>query len=86
MRYLEERGIEVMKSLRQIIFMFAVVIGMALSVSAQTDDQNKPRKDPPVIKPGEKPRRDNPPKGDDKPKKPGMSFFLVSVKRDGNIG
>ena len=74
-----------MKSLRQIIFMFVAVIGLALSVSAQNDPQEKPRKDPPVIKPGDKPRRDNPPKGDDKPKKPGMSFYLVSANRDGNI-
>ena len=65
--------------------MFVAVIGLALSVPAQGDDQKKPPKNPPVIKPGDKAPRDNPPKGD-KPKKPGMSFYLVSVNRDGNTG
>ncbi len=76
-----------MKSLKQIIFMFAVVISLGLSVSAQNDDQKRPPKEkPPVIDPKEKPPRENPPKDQDKPKKPGASFYLVSVTRDWNIG
>ena len=76
-----------MKSLKQIIFVFAMFIGLALSVPAQTDDQKRPPKEkPPVIvpKPKDPPPRGNSPKGDDKPKKPGMSFYLVSVDQRGN--
>lgn len=75
-----------MKSLKQIIFMFALVIGLAFSVSAQNDDQKRPPKEPPVRDPKPKPPRENPPKGDDKPKKPGMSLYLASVYRDDSIG
>lgn len=76
-----------MKSLRRIIFTLAMVIGLAFSVSAQKDDQKRPPKVPPKIEPGpkERPPRGNPPKGDDKPKKPGMSYFLVSDKHRGDI-
>jgi len=35
------------------------------------------RANPPVVEPGKKPPRGNPPKGDDKPKKPGSAFYLV---------
>ena len=74
-----------MKSLKQIILVSAMAVGLALSVSAQGDDQKRPPKEkPPVIDPKQKPPRDNPPKGNDKPKKPGMSFFLVSVERGGD--
>ena len=61
-----------------------MVLGMAFSVSAQKDDQKRPPKDPPKIyvPPKDRPPRGNPPKGDDKPKKPGMSFYLVTVKND----
>ena len=71
-----------MKSLKEIILMFAVVIGLALSVSAQNgDDQKRPPKPkPPVVDPKAKP-----PKGD-KPKKPGMSFYLVSTETGINLG
>ena len=75
-----------MKSLRQIIFTVAMVIGLAFSVSAQKDEPKRPPKDPKVIIPREKPPRDNPPKGDDKPKKPGMSFYLVASKQESDIG
>ena len=72
-----------MKTLRQKIFAFAMVIGLALSVSAQGDDQKKPPKKPkpPVIDPAPK---QNPPKGD-KPKKPGSAFYPVSVNRNDDI-
>ena len=67
--------------------MFAVVIGLALSVPAQGDDDQKrprPPKTPPVREPKEKP-----PKGNDKPKKPGrpgMSYYLVSEQAETNLG
>ena len=72
-----------MKTLRYIIFTLAMVAGLAFSVSAQKDDPKRPPKKPPVIDPNpNKPPRGNPPKGEDKPKKPGMSFFLVSARYD----
>ena len=70
-----------MKSLKGLILMFAVVIGLALSVPAQGDDQKRPPKKPPVREPKEKP-----PKGNDKPKKPGMSYYLVSRENPTNLG
>ncbi|PYT00775.1 MAG: hypothetical protein DMF63_05570 [Acidobacteria bacterium] len=76
-----------MKSLKEIILMFVVVIGLALNVSAQNDDQKRPPKVPPVREPKEKPPRDNPPKGGhDRPKKPGMSFYLVSSQAENKLG
>ena len=73
-----------MKNLRQILFTIAMVIGLAFSVSAQKDDQNRPPKNPPKIEPNpNKPPRGNPPpKGEDRPKKPEMSFYLVTVKNE----
>ena len=72
--------IEAMRSLKQIIFTFAIVGSLTLGVAAQVDDQNdqkRPPKKPPVIDPKDKPPK-NPPRGDDKPpKKPGMSFHFV---------
>ena len=65
-----------------------MVIGLALSVSAQKDDQKRPPKGPPPKiepVPKDRPPRGNPPKGDDKPKKPGMSFYLASSKYESNI-
>ena len=69
-----------MKSLKKIILMFAVVMSLGLSVPAQNDDQKRPPKKPPVREPKEKP-----PKGNDRPKKPGMSFYAVSTET-GNLG
>jgi hypothetical protein len=73
-----------MKTLRQILFTIVAVIGLSMAVSAQKDDQKRPPKEkPPVIKPEPKnPPRENPPKGGDKPKKPGMSFFLATKRTD----
>ena len=73
------RKTNVMKSLKHIICMFAMVVGAAFSVPAQSDDQKKPPKNPPVVEPGKKPPRGNPPKGDDpkgddRPKKPGYNI------------
>ncbi|MEP6704327.1 MAG: hypothetical protein ABJB34_05930 [Acidobacteriota bacterium] len=73
-----------MKNLNKIIFAFVMFIGLTLSVSAQNDDQKRPPKEkPPVIDPKQKPPRENPPR-ELPPKKPGMSFYLVSTKRQGD--
>lgn len=61
------------------------VAGLALSASAQKNDQNRPPKNnPPVIDPGNKrPPRENPPppRGGDKPKKPGMAVLVAPGQR-----
>lgn len=69
-----------MKTLRQLIFAFVAVVGLSMAVSAQKDDQKKPppKDPPPVINPGQKPPRENPPKGEDKPKKPSIAFVFAS--------
>jgi hypothetical protein len=68
-----------MKTLKQLLFTLMAVVGISLSVSAQKDDQRRPPKgNPPVIRPGEKPPRDNPPPRDEnKPKKPGFSVLVA---------
>ena len=71
-----------MKSLKEIILMFAMVSSLALCIPAQgNDDQKRPPKKPPVREPKEKP-----PKGNDRPKKPGMSYYLVSGDVENNLG
>lgn len=76
-----------MKSLKHLIFTIAMVIGLALSVSAQKDDKrNRPPKGdaPKIVVPDkDKPPRGNPPK-EDRPKKPGADY-LVSVTREDDI-
>ena len=72
-----------MKIFRQYIFTIAMVIGLALSVSAQKHDDQKnrpPKPDPPKVDPGKKPPRGNPPK-EEKPKKPG-NYFAVVIRKD----
>ena len=69
-----------MKTFKQILFTIVAVVGLSLAVSAQKGGGDKPPKNPPPkIEP--KPK-DNPPKGGDKPKKPGMSFFIVTGKEE----
>lgn len=73
-----------MKILRQVLFMFAVVMGLSLAVSAQKDDQKKgpPKDKPPVIKPerDKKPPKGEKPRGgrDNKGKGPGISWIFAS--------
>lgn len=64
-----------MKSFRQIFFTVAMVVGLALTASAQKDDQKPrpPKPDPPKIEPKED-KRPRPPKD---PKKPGFAFALI---------
>lgn len=65
-----------MKTLKQILITLIAVAGLSLAVSAQKGGgQDRPPKGPPPkIEP--KPK-DNPKPKDDKPKKPGMSFFVA---------
>lgn len=75
-----------MKTLRQLLFIFAAVAGLTFGVSAQKHDQKKPPKDPPpVINPGQKPPKERPPK-ETKPKKPGMSYFVAGKPSDLDLG
>ena len=62
-----------MNTLKQILFTFAVVIGLSIAISAQKNDEQKkpPVKDPPpVVNPREKPPPREKPREGDKPKKP----------------
>jgi len=75
-----------MKKFKEIIFIMTMVVGLSFSVSAQKDDPKRPPKNPPVIepRPKDRPPRGNPPK-DDKPKKPGVSFYLVPAKNESDL-
>jgi len=69
-----------MKILRHIIFILIAVAGLTFSASAQRNsNQNRPPKDPPVIKPNEnkvKPKETPTPRGREKPQKPGMTTVI----------
>lgn len=65
-----------MRTLKQILFIIVAVAGLALAVSAQKDGGGqKPPKDPP---PKIEPKPKDTPK--DRPKKPGMSYFVATMK------
>lgn len=70
-----------MNTLKQILFTFAVVIGLSIAISAQKNDPKKPppKDPPPVVNPREKPPPQKPREGD-KPKKPGMEYSMASLK------
>ena len=78
-----------MKRVKETILMLLVVFSLGLSVTVsaqneQNDDQKRPPKErPPVREP--KPK-EKPPKGQDRPKKPGMSYYLVSEAADNKVG
>ncbi len=75
-----------MNTLKQVLFTFAVVVGLAMGVSAQKNDPKKPppKDPPPTVNPrGDKPPpRENPPREGDKPKKPSMEYSLILGKND----
>ena len=64
---------KVMKTFKQILFTLVAVAAFSFAASAQGG--GRPPKDPPPkipVKP-----KDNPKPKEDKPKKPGMSFFVA---------
>lgn len=65
-----------MKTFKQILFTLIAVVALSFAVSAQKGGgQDRPPKGPPPkIEP--KPK-DNPKPKEDKPKKPGMSYFVA---------
>ena len=69
-----------MKKLKYSLFTLAALTCFAFNAPAQKDDQKKPPKNPPVIDPVKKPPRENPPKGGNGPKKPGMYAILLPVE------
>ena len=71
-----------MKALHKIILMMAMVIGLSIAAFAQKGDDPKkppPKGNPPVVTPGDK----RPPKGEDKPKKPGTAVVIIASKESG---
>jgi hypothetical protein len=74
-----------MNTFKQILFTFAVVIGLSIAVSAQkNEDQKKPppKPPPPVVNPGGQ----KPPKPrEEKPKKPGMASSFLQAKEKVDI-
>ncbi|HKP69511.1 MAG TPA: hypothetical protein VJV05_09520 [Pyrinomonadaceae bacterium] len=74
-----------MKKFRHIAFMFALVLGLAFSVSAQKGPKGDrpPKERPPTVDPRVKGPKGNPPK--EKPGKPGMAFVALPP-RDEKLG
>ena len=80
-----ERGkMRVMRVIQKILFTCAMVVGLAMTASAQRDDQKKPPpKDPPVVTPQPKnPPKENPPP--EKPKKPAYAFGIWTHSNGGS--
>lgn len=67
------RGIEAMNTFKQILFTLVAVAAFSFAASAQGGGQQRPPKDPKPVPAKPKP---SPPK-DEKPKKPGMSYFVA---------
>ena len=70
-----------MRVLKDILLTITLVFGLSLVVTAQKGGQQKPppKDPPPKVNPG-KPAP--PPKGGDKPKKPGMAIELGMREQD----
>lgn len=87
--YMEgKRKFTKMKTLKQILFIFVLAVGLSGSVSAQKDDQKRPPpKEPaPKVNPrDEKPPPKNTPREGSKPKKPGMAYVMVVPKENFDI-
>jgi len=67
-----------MKFVKKILFVFVLLGGLSLASMAQKNDDPKklpPKNPPPVINPGK--GNQNPPKGDNKPKKPNGGAAVV---------
>lgn len=67
-----------MKTLKQLLFAIALIVGFSLTASAQRDNGDKkppPKPSPPVIVVPPKPPKDEKPKNDDKRKRPEAFLF-----------
>jgi hypothetical protein len=68
-----------MKFATKILFMFALIAAFSMASFAQKGGGGQkppPKGNTPVVVPREKPPRETPPKGGDKPKKPGMDAVI----------
>jgi hypothetical protein len=66
-----------MKNLKHILLAIALVIGISITASAQSNDSKKPPKNnPPVVPVPPKKPKDEKPKDNDKGKKPGIVLYL----------
>lgn len=74
-----------MKVLKQILFTFALLIGIAVTASAQSGNSQPkkppPKPPPPVVK---VPEGDKKPPRDEK-KKPGMAWIMVRSESDSEL-
>jgi hypothetical protein len=73
-----------MKVIRHFLFLFVLVSGTAVAVSAQRQDDPKkppPKGRPPVINPSPK----NPPPDSNKPKRPGYSLVIFKSPETSDI-
>lgn len=81
--FCKEEARKVMKFVKHIMLMFALVVGLSVAAMAQRGDPPKrpPKENPPVVNPGKgNPQPRETPKGGDKPKKPGG--FEAIIKRE----
>ena len=76
-----------MKTLKQILFIFVMVVGLSGAALAQKDQKRPPKKEPaPKVNPREdKPPPKNSPREGNRPKKPGMAYVLVMPKENFDI-
>jgi hypothetical protein len=68
-----------MKFIKRILFVFVLVGGLSVASMAQKGGGGQkppPKGNTPVVVPREKPPKENPPRGGDKPKKPGMDAMI----------
>jgi hypothetical protein len=79
--FCKEEVRKVMKFVKHIMLMFALVVGLSVAAMAQRDDGPKrPPKNPPQVVPGKPQPRETP--KPEKPKKPGAESLFI-LKRDG---
>ena len=67
-----------MKNLKHILLAIALVIGISITASAQSNDGKKPppKQNPPSVPVEPKKPKEDKPKNDDKGKKPGSVLYL----------
>jgi hypothetical protein len=76
-----------MKFVKKILFLLILLVGLSVASMAQKPDDPKknppPKNPPPVINPGK--GNPNPPKGDNKPKKPNGGVAIVLRRKENGI-